>query len=186
MHRRWHYADETERRQWQDPEAVMAAIGLKPVLTFMDIGCGEGFFTIPAARIVGSGGKVYGVDIEGEAIDHLQKKAAAEGLTNLELITGKAEELILCHSCADIVFFGNVLHDFQDPAEVVRKARDMLKPDGRLVNLDWKKVDMSFGPPKSRRFDEAAAIRLIEPAGFKVEYVKNSGQYHYLILARSV
>jgi len=186
MHRRWHHADESERRQWQDPEAVLAATGLKPGSTFMDIGCGEGFFTLPAARLTGPGGRVYGVDIEGEAIETLRRRAAAEGLNNLELITGKAEEALLCQACTDIVFFGNVLHDFENPAEVVRKARRMIKPEGKLANLDWKKEAMSFGPPLSRRFDEAAAISLIEPAGFRVESVKDAGKYHYLIIARPV
>jgi hypothetical protein len=60
----------------------------------------------------------------------------------------------------------------------------MIKPGGKLANLDWKKINMSFGPPQAKRFDEAAASRLIEGAGFKIESVKNSGLYHYLIMAR--
>jgi ubiquinone/menaquinone biosynthesis C-methylase UbiE len=137
----------------------------------VDVGCGDGFFTLPAARLVGPRGKVYGVDIESEAIDEIRRKASVEGLTNLELTVGKAEETTLCHACADIVFFGNVLHDFQKPDEVLKNARKMLKPKG------------TFGPPLSMRFDEATAIHLIEPAGFKVETIKESGLYHYLIIA---
>ena len=183
MHRSWHYVDETKRRQWQNPETVLDAIGLKPGLIFVDVGCGDGFFTLPAARLVGPTGKVYGVDMGSEAIKEMRRKASGEGLTNLELTVGKAEETILCHACADIVFFGNVLHDFQDPAEVVKNARKMLKPKGKLVNLDWKKIGMTFGPPLSMRFDEATATHLIEHAGFKVESIKESGLYHYLIIA---
>ena len=55
--------DEQERRKWQNPENILDGIGLHPGMTFIDIGCGQGFFTIPAAKIVGDSGKVYASDI---------------------------------------------------------------------------------------------------------------------------
>jgi ubiquinone/menaquinone biosynthesis C-methylase UbiE len=184
--KRWHYFDETARRRWQTPEAVLDAIGLKPGFTFVDVGCGNGFFSIPAARLVGNKGRVYGVDIGHEAIDELRKKAESEGLTNIETKVSKAEDAVLCLACADIVFFGIVLHDFQDPVKVLKNARKMLKPEGKLANLDWKKIAMAFGPPLNIRFDEAAATRLIEAAGFKVETISESGEYNYLIVAKPI
>ncbi len=184
QHRTWHYVDETERRKWQNPEAILRDIGVKPGLTFIDVGCGAGFFTLPAARIIGPQGKVYGLDLQRDAIDEIRQKASIEGLANIDLKVGKAEEILMCRACADIVFLGIVLHDFQSPSEVLKNAHLMLKPDGKLVNLDWKKINMSFGPPLARRFDEATASRLIEQANFKIESVKDSGQYHYLITAK--
>jgi ubiquinone/menaquinone biosynthesis C-methylase UbiE len=180
----WHHSDETERKNWQNPEEILKAAGVKPGVTFMDIGCGQGFFTLPAARIIGPTGKVYGLDIDDAGIQELGKEAAMEGLNNLELISGAAEEVQICASCADIVFFGIVLHDFRNPAKVLEKARTMIKPGGRLVNLDWKKVNMGFGPPLAKRFDEETASRLITASGFKIESVNDSGQYHYIITAR--
>ena len=181
-HRR--YANDPERRKWQDPEAILADIGLRPGFTFIDIGCGGGFFALPAARIVGSKGKVYGLDADAQSITGLKQIAAGEGLKNLYLTTGKAEELAICEQCADIVFFGIVLHDFQDPARVLNNARRMVKPTGRLVNLDWKKEPMQLGPPLKIRFSEETALRLIKAAGFTVEAVIDSGPYHYLVIAK--
>lgn len=181
--RRWKYHDETERRQWQDPETILAEIGLQRGATFVDMGCGEGFFALPAARIAGDNGKVYGLDISPEAITHLMEKAAAQGLQNLDAQASPAEETILCRECADIVFFGIVLHDFADPSRVLVNARKMLKPSGKLVNLDWRKEPMSLGPPLPKRFSEAEATHLIESVGFRVIEVKNSGIYHYIITA---
>jgi predicted methyltransferase len=65
-----------ERRKWQDPEAILADMGLKAGNTFTDIGCGNGYFALPAARIVGAGGKVYGVDKNAAFIDELKQRAA--------------------------------------------------------------------------------------------------------------
>jgi len=173
-----------ERRKWQNPEAILADIGLQPGLTFMDIGCGEGFFALPAARLVGERGRAYGLDMDGESIGRLSEKAATEGLRNLILKVGKAEEAVLCQACADVVFLGIVLHDFEEPVTVLKNAGKMLKPAGHLVNLDWKKEAMDFGAPLYKRFSEEEAVRLIEAAGFRMETVAEAGPYHYLMVAK--
>ena len=108
-------------------------------LIFVDVGCGDGFFAVPAARLVGNEGKVYCVDADPEAINRLKKKATKEGLVSFKLKTGLAEKTIFCNSCADIVFFGIVFHDFRDQIKVLSNAKKMLKPTGRLIDLDWKK-----------------------------------------------
>jgi len=113
----------------------------------IDVGCGNGFFALPAARLVGEKGKVFGFDANAEAIGMLKKTAMKEGLRNLNLRVGMAEETVLCDACADIVFFGIVLHDFKDASRVLSNAKRMLKSTGRLVDLDWKKEPMNFGPP---------------------------------------
>jgi ubiquinone/menaquinone biosynthesis C-methylase UbiE len=175
--------DDPERRKWQEPDAILKEIGLKPGSTFADIGCGGGFFALPAARMVGESGKVYGVDANAGAIASLKVQANSEGLKNLSLSVGKAEEIIPCCRCADIVFFGIVLHDFRDPARVLKNARETAKPNGKLVNLDWKK-DAAIGPPVPWRFAVEKAVRLIRDAGFFIEETRDSGLYHYLVIAR--
>jgi ubiquinone/menaquinone biosynthesis C-methylase UbiE len=178
------YGNEVERRKWQNPDSILAEIGLNLGFTFVDVGCGDGFFSISAAKIVGKTGKVFALDSDEEAISMLRKKAFTKNLTNIEARAGTAEDTVLCDACADIVFFGIVLHDFDDPARVLANAKTMLKPEGRLVDLDWKKESMDFGPPLGIRFSEERAIGLIEGAGFKVEQQKESGRFHYLIMAR--
>jgi len=177
--------DDPARRKWQDPEAILNGIGLKPGMTFADIGCGGGFFAIPAARRVGEKGKVYGLDANPASIAALKEQAAKEGLTNLLLTVGKAEDTIVGENCADIVFFGIVLHDFQEPSGALKNARRVIRPAGKLINLDWKK-EAAIGPPSRIRFDQAKASGLIEKAGFIIDSVEDSGLYHYLITARPV
>jgi ubiquinone/menaquinone biosynthesis C-methylase UbiE len=178
----FHPFDDPERRKWQNPEAILADIGLKPGFIFADIGCGSGFFALPAARIVSEKGKVYGLDANPEAIAALKTQAEKEKLKNLNLTSGRAEEIIVCRSCADIVFFGMALHDFQEPAKVLSNALNTLKTAGKLVDLDWKK-EAAMGPPPHIRFDENKASGLIRKAGFSIDSVKDSGPYHYLITA---
>ncbi len=182
-HNHYFTADNAERRKWQNPEAILADIGLKPVLTFIDIGCGGGFFTMPAARIMRKSGKVYGIDVNSDYVNELRENAAKENLNNIDLTVGKAEVVVVCEGCADIVFFGVVLHDFEDASKVLRNANRMLKPNGQLFNLDWKKERIDIGPQFQKRFSEDYAAELIKAAGFIVENIKPSGRYHYLISA---
>jgi ubiquinone/menaquinone biosynthesis C-methylase UbiE len=94
-----------------------------------------------------------------------------------------AEQTVFCDSCADIVFFGIVLHDFGDTSKVLSNAKKMLKPTGRLINLDWKKEPMRLGPPLQIRFNEEEASNLIVKAGFRIDEIREEGLYHYIIVA---
>jgi ubiquinone/menaquinone biosynthesis C-methylase UbiE len=176
--------DDEERKNWQDPEAILAEVGLGPGMVFADLGCGEGFFALPAARIVGKDGRVYALDIDAESIDLLKEAAGEEGLENITAVAGAGESTVLREACADIVFFGTVLHDFADAAAVLRNARTMISPAGRLIDLDWKKEPMELGPPVEIRFDEGTASRLISGAGFVIEESREIGPYHYIVSAR--
>jgi ubiquinone/menaquinone biosynthesis C-methylase UbiE len=176
--------DEATRRSWYNPEAILKAAGLRKGTVFVDVGCGEGFFTMLAAQTVGETGKVYAVDVDVSAIEKLKRKAAENGLKNVHAVAGKAEETIFCEKCADIVFYSMDLHDFNDPVKVLRNAKQMLKPSGLLVDLDWKKMDMPFGPPVEIRFNERHVQTLMEQAGLKVDSLKEAGRYHYIVSAK--
>ena len=174
--------DEATRRSWYNPEAILQ--NLHSGMVFVDVGCGEGFFTILAAKKVGANGKVYAVDVDPKAIEKLQRKAKAEGLENITASVGKAEETVFCKACADFVFFSMDLHDFNDAARVLQNAKKMIKPTGQLIDLDWKKIQMPFGPPAAIRFSEEHAAGLIRSAGFTVVDVQDAGPYHYVITAK--
>jgi ubiquinone/menaquinone biosynthesis C-methylase UbiE len=176
-------SNDSERRKWQDPDKILTEIGLMPGMTFMDLGCGDGYFALPAARMVGPKGKVIAVDIDESAIGRLRQQAAKEGLYQLSAEVRAAEETVACEGCADFVFFGIDLHDFADPAQVIRNAKRMLRPSGLLVDLDWIDQPMTFGPPLEKRFSIAKARQLIESAGFHIASVAEAGPYHYIIIA---
>jgi ubiquinone/menaquinone biosynthesis C-methylase UbiE len=175
--------DDEERKEWQNPVAVLKAIGLREGDIFVDVGCGEGFFALPAARMVGLEGAVFGIDINTAAIDRLSQAAAAEGLKHLRAIAGRAESTIVCRHCAHVIFYGICLHDFQNPSAVLTCARSMIRDEGVIIDLDWKSEPTLFGPPVSIRFSVAKARRLIEGAGFTIRSVQDASPWHYCIRA---
>lgn len=181
--------DDVERREWQDPEAILLSLGLKPGEVVADVGSGDGFFTLPAARMVGPRGVVYAVDPSVDRLTRLHEKAEEEGLENIRIRAGTAEEFVVCEGCADLVFFGICLHDFADQGAALRNAMTALKPGGLLANLDWKKEETIrhgdlLGPPVEIRFSEEEAAAMIRAAGFAIESVEPYGEYFYLIRAR--
>ena len=176
--------DEATRRSWYNPEEILETAGLRRGMTFVDVGCGDGFFSLLAAEFVGESGKVHAVDIDSSAIEWLKNKAVEKGFHNISAKVGTAEETTFCKNCADVVFYCMVLHDFRNLALVLRNAKAMIKPLGTLVNLDWKKQEMPFGPPTHIRFSIEQAKDFLAKAGFHVQSAKDAGQYHYVITAR--
>jgi ubiquinone/menaquinone biosynthesis C-methylase UbiE len=174
--------DEGTRRSWYNPEDILK--NLAEGMVFVDVGCGDGFFSILASKRVGERGRIYAVDVDTSGIDKLTTKAKIEGLTNITTKVGKAEDTVFCDQCADFVFYSMDLHDFNDPAKVLKNAKQMLKPKGQLIDLDWKKQQTPFGPPFAIRFSEEYAAGLIQSAGFKIVNVRDAGLNHYVITAK--
>lgn len=174
--------DEATRRSWYNPEKILE--DLKAGMTFADIGCGDGYFAVLAAKKVGAKGKVYAVDIDPSGVEKLKSAAKGQGLTNITAQVGEAEETVFCRGCVDFILLSMDLHDFRDPAKVLFNAKEMLKPTGLVVDLDWKKISMPFGPPVAIRFSEEHVGGLLRMAGFTVIDVMDTGPYHYVVTAR--
>lgn len=176
-------ANDPERRNYQNPEAILAGLGLKPGMTFVDAGCGGGFFALPAARILAKTGKLYGFDTNEEALNALKELLEAEGLSNAELTPGNAEETVICDSCADIVFFGLVVVHLKNPVQALENAKKMLRHEGKLAVFDWKKKQTRQGPPLEQRLSEGEVVDFLKAAGFGKISVEDCGNYHYLTTA---
>jgi ubiquinone/menaquinone biosynthesis C-methylase UbiE len=178
------FLEESVRRSWYNPEIILKELGLIAGMVFADVGCGEGFFSILAAGIVGRRGIVYALDMDASAIERLKAQASERGLANIRTFVGAAEGTVLCNQCVDIAFMSMVLHDFADPEKVLLNAKQMLKPSGLIVDLDWKKKQMNIGPPAQIRFSEEKAESLLQQTGFTVVKVKEAGLYHYIVTGR--
>ena len=77
---------------FNDPYKQLKAAGLKPDQKVLEVGCGPGYFTIPAAKIVGESGVVYAVDLNPYAIKHVQKKIAESGIENIQPMCTNASD----------------------------------------------------------------------------------------------
>ena len=102
---------------------------------FLDFGCGTGDFSIPAARIVGSNGKVFALDCNPNQLKVVEKKARQAGIANIKTILSE-QKAYLPYESIDIVWMCDVLHEIRNKREVLEEAYKLLKKQGTLVIYD--------------------------------------------------
>lgn len=125
------------RDEWQQPERVVQALGLRPGDRVADLGSGSGYFTFRLARAVGPTGKVYAVDIDEPMSADLRARAKQEGHANVEVILAKRDDPLLPPGVIDLVFTSNTYHLMKDRTAYFARLRAALKPGGRVAIVDF-------------------------------------------------
>jgi len=125
------------RDDWQNPEEVVAALGLEPGDRVADLGSGGGYFTFPMAEVVGETGHVYAVDIDESLLAYIAKQSKKRGLSQVETVLAPEDGLGLPDGSVDMIFLSNVFHHLPDPSEYFRRARPVLRNGGRIAVIDF-------------------------------------------------
>jgi SAM-dependent methyltransferase len=127
---------------------------------------------------------VYAVDISRELVDYIASRSREEHLPQLATVESTVATIPLPSGIADVVLLATVLHDIS--ASTVAEAVRLLRPSGRLIDLDWKKVDEPVGPPLTIRLSPAEATVLLAHHGLHVVDSWDPGPAHYaLALSRA-
>ena len=157
-----------ERRAKMPPEETLRAVGIAQGQTVVDLGCGPGFFTLPATGLVGPAGKVYGVDVQPEMVEACRQRAAEAGARQVEVVRSSEAHVPLPDGIADLVLASVVLHEAKDRAAFLREARRLLRPDGEVAVIEFRKEEGTPGPPLERRLSEGDVAAVAEAAGLRV------------------
>ena len=170
--------DDPERVKILDPASILDKLELAREIVLADLGCGTGFFAIPAARRVK---KVFALDIQDEMLDILRDKIKKEKITNIEVVPSRESSIPLYDKSVDILFMANVFHELEDRLSLLKEVKRVLKMNGRLIIIDWKKMEMDFGPPLQEPLDEKEVIDTCFRNGFAFFERSNIGPYNYLL-----
>jgi ArsR family transcriptional regulator len=126
-------------RSWA---AWARALGhLLPRLDVADIGCGEGYLTLEAARWARS---VVGIDRSTTVLDRARGLAARRRVSNVRWKQGDLARLPLKDASVDIALLSQALHHATDPARAVAEAVRILRPGGRILVLDLREHDQAW------------------------------------------
>jgi ubiquinone/menaquinone biosynthesis C-methylase UbiE len=128
------------RRLFQPPARVIERSGVKPGMTILDLGCGSGAFTLPAARVLGEGGKVYALDIQRAMLRQLERrlaKAKNHDIKNVELKQASAYELPFADESLDLVMSVAAFQEIPDKPRALREAKRVLKNGGILAITEF-------------------------------------------------
>lgn len=127
---------QTAREEWQPPEKIMDAIGVKPGMVIGEPGAGSGYMTFYLAGRVGKEGKIYANDISRSALDELESRARREGVKNIEIVMGELEDPLFPVKDLDMVIMVYVLHMLDKPVEFMQNVKKYMKPDTPLVIIE--------------------------------------------------
>jgi len=167
-----------------DSAKFFRELDLKKGITFLDLACGWGTYSLAVSEIIGPTGRVYAVDLWEEGILSLKSKAVSKGIQNITALVSDASHLIpIEHVSVDVCLMASVLHDFiGDHVEqgVMKEIVRVIKPEGTLAILEYKKTDGPPGPPKSVRLSPQEVDKILSPCGFIQKRVTDIGPDHYL------
>jgi len=124
-------------RVFRDPYQVLDTAGLKPGQHVLEIGCGPGFFTVPAAKIVGQEGSVCALDINPLAVERVRQKLESNGVANVTSVLADAAETGLPDESFDLIFVFGFGHQVSDMTGVFAELHRLLKPGGVLSVEGW-------------------------------------------------
>ena len=117
---------------FRNPYKLLRAAGLKPGQKVLEVGCGPGFFTIHAAKIVGEEGFVYAVDVHSLAIERVKEKIEREGIKNITPILANASDTGLPDRSVDLAFIFGLRYIAGGLKNVIAEIHRILKPGGVL------------------------------------------------------
>ncbi len=175
-----------EREEEEHSDAAVEALGLKPGMMVADVGAGTGYMSIKLARKVGPTGKVYANDIQPEMLDMLRKNAAQAKITNIEPVLGTVTGTNLPKGQMDLVLLVDVYHEFSEPEKMLRDLRETLKPDGRLVLIEYRGEDPSVPIRPEHKMTVAQVKTELEAEGFALgPVIETLPRQHILFLTKS-
>jgi 2-polyprenyl-3-methyl-5-hydroxy-6-metoxy-1,4-benzoquinol methylase len=125
------------RDRRQPPFEILQDIGVKPGMAVLDFGCGPGSFSLAAAKLVGSAGKVYAVDIHPLAITSVKHAALRENIDNIRPVLGNDIPGV-SEATIDMVLMFDVLHHISDPGPVLARFQELLRSGGVLSVRDHR------------------------------------------------
>lgn len=162
-------------------DRVMDLLRIAPGKSVADIGAGSGWFTVRAARRVGPTGTVFAVDINPEAIEHIDQRAHSESLANIKTILSKTDDPLLPKDSVDAVLLLKTYHEVAAPVTLLENLRPALKPGARVGIIDREGNGADHGVSRKIVVDEAehAGYRLLET----YDFVKADKMDYFLVFA---
>lgn len=185
----WQGADwleRTERNVEEEPNKALEALGDLTGATVADVGAGSGYFTVRLASRVGPRGRVFANDLQPEMLTMLAARLARERIVNVTLVQGTSEDPKLPPASIDLVLMVDVYHEFSEPQKMLRAIRAALKPEGRLVLLEYRKEDPNVPIRFEHKMSVEEAKMELEAEGFRLSRVDGRlPRQHILIFSRS-
>ena len=170
-----------------DPREFFARIDLRPGWQVLDLACGVGRYSLEVSKVLGENGMIYAVDSWEEGIETLKQTIYEAGVSNIRpIVADIAARLPLEDASVDFCLMATILHDLSpgEQSAALTEAVRVLRPQGVIALVEFKKIDRGPGPPSFLRISEQEAVAMIGKFGFLKTYCGDLGEFTYLLTAR--
>lgn len=172
------------RKQMLPPKTIIDYLNINADDTVVDLGCGNGYFTIPIAKKQPYA--LYAVDIEPKMLELLQERAQLENFQSIEYVRTSLEDTGLAANSAAKVLLSLVLHEVENLDQVIKEAQRLLKPAGQMLIIEWKAVASKQGPPLHERISSYVIEGKLHQENFETAYIDLNESQYGLIASKSL
>jgi ubiquinone/menaquinone biosynthesis C-methylase UbiE len=174
--------DDPKRDDWQRPDVIVKALGLRRGMTVADLGAGTGYMSKRLSETVGPEGTVLAIEPEPKLLSYLRDRAEREQTANVIPILGSANDPRLPRGTADAVLVLDTFHHIDDRIRYFRDLRRSLKPGARVVVVDWHKRALPVGPPMDHKLAQEQVVEEMVAAGYRQADSPEPLAYHYIVV----
>ena len=170
-----------ERDQEENASKSFQNLGLKEGMTVCDLGCGNGYWTLPMARAVGKKGRVLAVDIQREMLQKLKARGNKMRLENIEPILGKVNDPRLPENKVDMLLMVDVYHEFSHPQSMLWSIRRSLTSEGVVALLEYRAEDPAVPIKPLHKMSKVQIMKEYEANGFILVREDNTLPWQHLM-----
>lgn len=173
--------EDAERATNLQIDSVMDLLKISEGKVVADIGAGSGWFSVRAARRVGSKGKVFAIEINQEYVDHINGRAKNDSLPQMSAILATTDDPQLKKESVDAVLILKTYHEIAQPVRYLKNLKPGLKKGALVGIIDRNGDGADHGVARETVIEEA------KRAGFVLrdehDFVKGDGMDYFLIFA---
>lgn len=170
-----------ERDEEENASESMRKLGLKPGMVVCDLGCGNGYWTLPMARKVGEEGKVYAVDIQREMLQKLRQRADRYSVKNIQPVLGAIDDPKIPENEIDLLLMVDVYHEFSHPESMLWEIRRSLTPTGVIALLEYREEDPTVPIKPLHKMSKRQILKEYQANGLKLVREYNELPWQHLM-----
>jgi SAM-dependent methyltransferase len=158
-----------ETRENEENGALLRRwLAVLPGQVVCDLGCGNGYHTLPLAEAVGPTGKVLAVDLQPQMLELLRLRTESKKLGNVVLVEATVDDPKLARGSCDLVLLVDVYHELSHPVRVMAQVRAALKPHGRVVLVEFRAEDLAVPIKPEHKMSKAQVVREMAEHGLQL------------------
>jgi SAM-dependent methyltransferase len=158
-----------ERETEENPDLAVSLLKIRPGMVVADIGAGVGYYSLRFAARVGPQGKVFATDLQPEMLRLMRQRLEKNKIGNVEPVLGTETDCKLPEQSVDLAVLVDVYHEFSEPRQMLASLRRALKPDGRLVLLEFRKEDPTVPIREEHKMSVGVVKQELAADGFALD-----------------